>query len=103
MATLGPVPTAQPCWRLLALLTAQGAPGLDPSTCAKQYKSSAQWMQNRAPGGPPPCVHAGARHHADDNRAGHSRPVPCHKGRPAPGRDVQVRPPGSCRSAYQAT
>lgn len=67
---------AQPGRLLLPVLGAQVVLGLDPSTCAKQYRSSAQWMQNRAPGGPRLCVHAGTPHHADDNRAGHSRPVP---------------------------
>lgn len=86
MATLGLVPIVLPCGLLLRLLTAQVAPGLDLSTCAEQYKSSAQWMQNRAPGGPRPCVHAGAHHHADDNRAGRSRPVPVTRaGRPLGG------------------
>lgn len=86
MAALGPVPTVPPRGLLLPLLTAQVTPCLDLSTCAKQYKSSAQWMQNRAPGGPRPCVHAGARHHADDNRAGRSRPTPVTRaGRPLGG------------------
>lgn len=93
------------CRLLLPLLTAQTVLGLDPSTCATQYGSSARWMRNRAPGGPQACVHAGARHHADDTRGGTQQAPACQVGRPAPweGRSGVPPHPGSCHSAYQAT